>query len=103
MIAGRSEVAADPIGVAGGRIRRGDRVVTVGDGGSERDQFGDLPVQVRYLFGEQVPHMNAGGIARVADPQDASDLRQGQPRNPAAVDEIQPGDGLISIVAVAVG
>ena len=61
-----------------------------GDGGSESDQLGDLPVQIRQLPGQKVPHMCTGSLASVTDAQDVTDLGQGQPRAPTAANEIQP-------------
>jgi hypothetical protein len=59
-----------------------------GDGGSEGDQLGDLPVQIRQLLGQKVAHMRAGSLAGVTDVQDVTDLGQGQPRAPTPANEI---------------
>ncbi len=98
-----SEEAADAFGVTVTWIGRGDRIVIFGDGGSERDKFGDLPVQIRQLPGEQFPHMDAGIIPRIAHLQDDPDLRQGESGVSTTVDEIQPAHGLVPIITVSIG
>lgn len=99
----RLEVTANTFRVAFDGVGRSNSGVIFGDSGPERDKFGDLPVEFGELSGQHVSHVDTGGVSRVADLQDASDLGQREAGDPAPVDEIQPADRLVPVIAVSVG
>jgi hypothetical protein len=50
--------------------------VALRDGGAQRDEFGDLRVELGQLPFQKVPDVGAGGAACVVQAQDFPDLRQ---------------------------
>jgi hypothetical protein len=64
-------------------------------------KFGDALADLLQPGVDQVGHMRAGRLARVADGQDAADLGQGEPGSLGGADELQALDSGGRVVAVA--
>lgn len=73
----------------------------LGDGGPQQLQVGDLTVKFGEACREQLLDVLAGGGAGVAEVEDVPNLSQRQTGVATAADEVQAGDGVLGVVAVA--
>lgn len=66
-------------------------------------ELSEFQVNVGQACVEQVAYVIAGSLAVVADVEDLPDLGEGESGGLAAVDEVDPGEALGRVVAVAAG
>lgn len=99
-VSGRDDMT-DPDGVTGCRIEHDGPVLETRDVCAQQRELGDAPVQVGGAGVEQAGDVLAWRAVVVVDGDDLPDLCQGEPGGLRGLDEAEPGQGAVVVVALA--
>jgi hypothetical protein len=83
-------VSTHRLGGAGGRIGFPRLVASLDEGGAQRLEVSDLPIDIDHSRRKQLVHVMAGCVTGVADVDHLANLGKAQAGDPAAADEVQP-------------
>lgn len=95
------QVAAHPVRSARVGVRMRGVAPEVGKGGMQCGEPGDLLLDLGQACVEEIAHVLAGRVTTVSDVEDLADLGEAEAGGLPSVDEVDPGDGVGRVVAVA--
>ena len=95
------QVPTHLIGAARFRVRVRGVLSEVRDSVAQHGELRDLLLDLSEAHVKQVAHVLAGRVATVSDVEDLADLGEVEASGLPSVDEVDPGDGVGRVVAVA--